>query len=200
MQEDFRALHAKRNELIATAISAASRLPAGQQVNAARCVDAFAKLRPPKSPELTIELITVLASGRRGGHSRKPGNIVLNWRKLMDIVPDITIAAAGSLSCQAWLIPFVGLYLWNKLLRGAEEPLSDAEATTILALWQCKDPHYRISEEQGFAKTAEVRSALALPLLDRAEYTMAVNRLLAIRCIDMKAGVIQLQERVTIEY
>jgi len=40
-------------------------------------------------------MITLRSFGDEGGTSRKPGNIFLNWRKLMDIVPDAAIATAG---------------------------------------------------------------------------------------------------------
>jgi hypothetical protein len=145
-------------------------------------------------------MITLGSFGDEGGTSRKPGNIFLNWRKLMDIVPDATIAAAGAMTSPAWLLPLIGLYVWNKLWRGAEEELTNVEACTICALWKNKDSRNRISEDDGFTATNTLRAHHGLPQLTRVEYNKASNRLLAMDCIELSNGIIWLREWVRVSY
>jgi hypothetical protein len=81
------------------------------------------------------------------GASRKPGNIVMNWRKLIDVTPDVTIAAAGATGGPAWLLPFIGLYIWNKLWCGAKVEFSKSEAIVILALWKNRDARKKMKKK-----------------------------------------------------
>jgi hypothetical protein len=151
-------------------------------------------------PEPVIELVTVYSSRSPRGRSRKPGNILLNWRKLIDVVPDATLAGVGATANPQWTIPLVGLYIWNKFWRGAEEELSDVEATVILALWKGRNSENKIGEDEGFVKTNEFRSTSSLPTLSRDDYTAAINRLLIMKCIEISDGIIWLREWVNIRY
>lgn len=65
------------------------------------------------------------------GVSRNPGNLILNWRELAEVVPDVAIAAAATLSGPQWLGFRVALYIWNRVWRGAEEALSENEASVM---------------------------------------------------------------------
>lgn len=57
-------------------------------------------LTPPKTPitmaPTKLEHVTIDGQGLRGGYSRKPGNLILNWEKLLKLVPDLALSAAAT--------------------------------------------------------------------------------------------------------
>jgi hypothetical protein len=200
MEFDNEALETKRKEIEGFARQAISRFSWAQSSTADSAVQAFARLTPPTKPEMVIHMITMQSFGRGGGRSQKPGNIYLNWRKLIDVAPDVTIAAAGALASPYWLLPLIGLYIWNKLWRGAEEELSEVEATTIYALWKNRNGDNKISEDDGYARTNSIRNQQGMPALSRSEYSAAISRLLQMECIEIEEGMIWLREWVRIAY
>lgn len=169
-----------------------------------KLVDAFARITPPEEPEIRMELITISSLyDAPKASSRKPGNVVLNWRKLLDIVPDVSLAGLGAATLPVApqvAVVLAGLYIWNKVRRGAVEEFSDVEAVTILALWEHKDAKNKIPEQEGFAKTNEIRGRYALPPLALSQYVAVINRLVSLQCIELEDGVIWLCELVRTKY
>jgi len=169
-----------------------------------RLVDAFARVTPPEEPEFAIERITISSiNDAPKASSRKPGNVLLNWRKLLEIIPDVSLAGLGAATLPVApevAIFLAGLYIWNKLWRGATEEFSDEEAVTILALWQHKNGKNQISEQEGFTKTNEVRGRYELPPLTSNQYASAINRLVSIDCVELEGGIIWLREWVQKKY
>lgn len=200
MEYDNEALAAKSKEVADFAARMAASVKNGQLEQATAVIDAFVRLTPPSEPKLVIEMITASSAGRGGGVSRKAGNIVLNWRRLIDVVPDATVAAAGATSASPWLLPLIALYVWNKLWRGAEEHLDEIEACVIVALWKNRNHDNKISEDDGFAHTNSLRRTYGLVELSQAEYVTATNRLLKIDCIEIDDGIIWLREWVRMTY
>ena len=199
--EDNEALHRKQDELRQLAREAASLVGAREADADANLVSrSFARLTPPDEPQAEVHFITMSALGRGGGRSRKPGNVYLNWRKLIDVVPDVTLAGTGMLTSPIWVLPFIGLYLWAKLWRAAEEDISEVDATVIYALWKSKGGARTISEDEGFDKTNSVRIAAGAEPISREHYHAAVNRLLKMECIEISDGQIWLREWVRIAY
>jgi len=199
MEYDYEAQKLKLAEIAAIANTALATVSCSDSNIAEAAVSVFTRLTPPAKPELRFELITLSSLARRG-ESRKLGNIYLNWKKLCDLVPDVTIAAAGTATAPAWLLPFIGLYVWNKLWCGAKEELTVDEATIILALWKNRDGRNKIPDEVGFEKTNAIRDQLGMPPLNRTAYELAIGRLLRMECIEMNDGVIWMREWVRITY
>jgi hypothetical protein len=203
MEYDEDAARAKRAQLLADAALG----PVGHLLpenTRRRLVDAFARVTPPEEPEVTIGLITISSLyDAPKASSRKPGNVVLNWRKLLDIVPDVSLAGLGAATLPVApqvAVALAGLYIWNKVWRGAVEEFSDVEAVTILALWEHRNEEDKIPEQEGFEKTNEVRGRYALPPLTNNQYASAVNRLVALECIELEDGIIWLREWVRKKY
>ncbi|GDY36274.1 hypothetical protein [Acidovorax sp. NB1] len=203
MEYDKDAASAKRAQLLEHAALG----PIGQKLPEdvlRQLVDAFARVTPPAEPAITLELITISSLyDAPKANSRKPGNIVLNWRKLLDIVPDVSLAGLGAATLPVApqvAVVLAGLYIWNKVWRGAVEEFSDVEAVTILALWEHRNGKNRIPEQEGFVKTNEVRGRYTLPPLTQSQYASAVNRLTALQCIELEDGVIWLRECVQKKY
>jgi hypothetical protein len=200
MEYDYDALEEQRAKLRNIARSAASDILFGaEKIDVESLVDVFAELRPPQVPEVVMEYLTIHPSGRSGS-SRKAGNLLLSWSKLMDLVPDVTIAGAGALSAPAWTLPFIGRYIWNKVWRGTYEILTDLEASIILAFWKNRDPQARVEETKGRLAVTSVRNALGLDPITDQEYRSGVDKLIEIGCIEMENGVIVLRESVRVKY
>jgi len=203
MEYDKDAAHAKRAQLLADAAlgHVGQLLPESAR---RRLVDAFARVTPPEEPEITIGLITISSLyDAPKASSRKPGNVVLNWRKLLDIVPDVSLAGLGAATLPVApqiAVALAGLYIWNKVWRGAVEEFSDVEAVTILALWEHKNEKNKIPEQEGFVKTNEVRGRYDLPPLTTKQYASAINRLVSLECIELEDGIIWLREWVQKKY
>ena len=201
MEYDEAAAAAKRNELQRAAAASSAAIP---EVIRDRVLASFSRVTPPEEPKVTIGLVTIssLYSAPRAA-SRKPGNVVLNWRKLVDIIPDISLAGLGASTLPvspAVAAVLAGLYVWNKLWRGSVEDFSDVEAVTILALWQNRNSEDKISEQDGFAKTNELRAKYSLPSLTPEQYAAALNRLIEIDCAKLENGVVWLCESVRVRY
>lgn len=200
MEYDYDALNKKKGELLRLAQQAIPAKIGAAGNSAESLVQSFIRLTPPTEPEIEIGFITMDSDGRGGGKSRKPGNIFLNWRKLFEIIPDVTIASMGGATAPGWLLPLIGLDVWNKLWCNAAEEISEVEATTIHALWKNRNSRKRISEDDGYVKTDILRNDMGLPSLSRSEFDVAVNRLLRMRCVKIEEGIIWLREWVRTSY
>lgn len=203
MADDHKALEEKKRAIVALAENALSQYGSSSLQLANFTVEAFTRITPPTSEkESHMELIVFRANSRgtRRGSTRKPGNIYLNWQKLMDVVPDVTLASAGAATAPAWLLPFIGLYVWNKLWSGAKEEFSEAEAVIMYSLWNNKDNQNKISDDQGYEVTNKFLSEMDTPALSRSEYDHSISRLLRMECIELNEGVIWLREWVRVSY
>lgn len=169
-----------------------------------RLVNAFVRVTPPEKSELSIGLITISSPyDAPKAKSRKAGNVVLNWRKLLDIVPDVSLAGLGAATLPVApqiAVVLAGLYIWNKVWRGAVEEFSDVEAVTILALWENRDGRNKIPESDGFTRTNQVRGRYGLPPLSVGQYASAIKRLVDLKCIELEEGVIWLREWIEVKY
>lgn len=204
MEYDERAAAAKRAAIERAAEQARTVQANLSDANIRATVEAFSRVTPPEEPEISIGLITIesLYSSPKA-ESRKPGNIVLNWRKLIDIVPDVSLAGLGAATlpiAPAWSAVLAGLYVWNKIWRGSVEEFNDAEAITVLALWRNRNAENRIIEDEGFKKTNELRASYSLPALTQGQFISIIDRLVRIQCIELKDGTIWLREWVRVKY
>ena len=203
MQYDETAAEKKRDELSQAARASATTgsLP---EPTLDRILAAFARITPPQEPEITVGLVIISSPySEPKAESRKVGNVLLNWRRLIDIVPDISLAGLGAATLPvspAIAAVLAGLYVWNKLWRGSVEELSNTEAVTMLALWQNCDSHKNISEQDGLSRTNELLASYSMPPLSQRQYAAAIDKLLKIECIAINEGVIRLIEWVRVKY
>jgi hypothetical protein len=116
---------------------------------AARVVDAFCRITLPQDPPVPLEYITADHGGSRGGQTRKPGNIFLNWRKLLSEFGDVVLTVAGATSVPK-LIPFAALSIWNKLWSNSAISLAPEQATALLAMWHRRDGNNRIERTTAY--------------------------------------------------
>jgi hypothetical protein len=203
MEYDQRAASEKINWMREIAHTSNVNVAPLSNEDVSKIIEAFSDVTPPKKPKEIFQHISISSLNTApSAYSRKPGNILLNWRKLMIIIPDITLAGYGVSNLGSNYIPIAlaGLYIWGKIWCGSKEELSDSEATIIIALWKNRDNKNEILESEGFIKTNELRSNLSLSPLTSGQFTSAINRLMKIDCIELSQGMIWLREYVSIEY
>jgi hypothetical protein len=154
---------------------------------------AFARVSEPKT-EYKAELIILSSTG--GGVSRKPGNILLNWRRLFDVTPDAAIAVSAYGVSPPFVRGMIGLYIWNKVWRGSEEQLSEIESSIIETLWVRHGRARQLPEDTAFDSVNESRHAAGLSTLSKRDFTRATDRLVTMSCVELKDGNIWLREWV----
>lgn len=159
----------------------------------------FVSITPPLEEEES-KLLSIPKSGKKGGTSKKMGNIFCNWQKLIDIIPDATIAGVGAASSPIWLWPLIGLYIWNKVSQGQVETFSQREAMVIFVLWKNSDAENKISEEVGFNKAVQCFSTEKENPLEKEEFCEILEKLTSMKCLELTNGEIKLQESLAAEY
>ena len=150
--------------------------------------------------ESILAFVTLDSLGRGGGKSRKVSNILFNLKKLLDVGPDVVLAGAGGATGPSWLVPFATLYVLNKLLRFAEEEITEIEATTLRSLWLNRNDKHEVRDELGLQIVNAERAKLQLGSITQQQFDVAETRLIQLRCISKLNGVIHLQERVVVTH
>ncbi len=196
---DNAAQEAKEKEIEALLTTIAEECRSLNPREAQKLVGTFLTITPPLLPPTVMKFMTISELGRGGGDTRRPGNITLNWRKLFELVPDVTLAGAGAAG-SPWLIPFVALYVWMKLWNTASVRIEEGDAFVVYSLWINRNEENKISEEDAFLKTETLAKTHGLPAIKKEEFTRIINKLLSLECVEIEGGVIWLREWVRIKY
>lgn len=183
--ESFEDLHA-----FAAALEVAKPLSDGEL---AELLNAIATVHAPRV-SAHVELITLSSMGK--AKSRKSGNIVLNWGRFFDLVPDAGVATAGAAGQRGFVRTLIALYVWNKVWRGMEVELSDAEASTIEAIWSNGARTRRLPSDDAFALTNDLLLARSTAALSRRDFEIALTVLSRMACIDIEDDHVWLREWV----
>lgn len=204
MEDDLEAAAAAKKEIEAAASAASANLTGVTESKAKEYAAIFVSITPPKKEKDIIEFITIQKINTTPrATSRKPGNLLLSWRKLFDVGPDIGMAGAGAAGLAfAPMVSavIVGLYIANKLLSASKEEFGETEALVLVALWNGRDGKDMISEESGLLKANGLRTEYALPVLTDRQFAGTIDRLCEVGCISLKGGVIHIKEKVNIKY
>lgn len=196
--EDNNRLHEKRTELIRIATDALD--PRDSNI-AARIVDSFCSMSPPLEPPVFIEMITIHSQGARGGRSRKPGNLWLNWRKFSSDFGDLSLTVAGVV-VEPKLIPLAALSIWNKIWSHSSIELSREHATVLYAMWQGRNYENKLSEADAFQKSGLMFQLNGWPPLAQQQFDSITEDLQQFQCIEKNDsnGTIWLREWVKKSY
>jgi hypothetical protein len=201
LSPDHHAQKAKEKEIETLVVAFADEHSPLNASQAKKLIGTFITLTPPLKPPIVLHHMAMARFGEGGTVSRKPGNITLNWRRLFELAPDVTLAGATAAETQApWLILVAALYIWAKLWKAASIKLDQEDALVVYSLWLHRNSKNRIPEEDAFLKTNELATKHKLPIFDKEKFTRIINKLLSIDCIEINNGVIWLCEWVTIKY
>jgi hypothetical protein len=177
---DNGALEAKRAELVE---SVRTILDDRDAHVATRLVESFCDLSPPLDPPFFMEMITAHSGGFKGGQSRKPGNLRLNWKSLCKEFSDI-ILTAGGVVATPWLIPFAALSIWNKFWSHSAIPLTKEQASALVAMWvRCDDDH-QISTEAALNAANELFMVYHWSTMNGVEFASLLDDLEQVKCIE----------------
>jgi len=146
-------------------------------------VSSCVSIQPPEKEEISFEFMTMAPSGRGGGRSTKPDNIVLNIRKLVEAVASGTFAAVS-----AYQVPWLGIFgfilLWNSLWRAAEVDLSENDAAVIWTMWVHRDrKNNKISENGLLSKVNDHLSKYDRVSITQKDMEFSIKNLEKIKSI-----------------
>jgi hypothetical protein len=199
MEYDHTSAERKRAELIQMALSALPPDFPHREKIAERIVGAFIQITPPANEPARLDLLTIPRMGAQGGSSRKPGNIFLNLRTLIEIVSNIALTVAG-VAGQQWLIPLAGLHILNTLYSNSTVELDRNHAMAIYAMWTNRNREDRISRDNALSKTNGHMTFSGFFPLNEAEFSKVIDDLCEMGCIEVENGMILLRERVKTIY
>lgn len=105
----------------------------------------------PQQEPILMHMLTVDSlQNFNKGESIKPGNIKLNIRRLIEHLPDITVATVEIATDIPILKVCAALNIWKMLRDVATVEINREQAITIIALWENCNQQQRITLEQGF--------------------------------------------------
>lgn len=161
----------------------------------------FISITPPlEAPPMTQFLTINSLRNYREGSSIKPGNILLNFRKLIEAIPDVVSIGAG-MACDNLVVTVCGAFsLWLKLRDIATVSISKEQAFTIVALWRGCNPAHKISLDEGFVATNKLLKQYGEPEMTDLKYNILIDSLEKIQCIELTEGIIWLREWISKKY
>jgi hypothetical protein len=167
---------------------------------AERLANAFCEVSAPLDPPIVIEMITAHSGGRRGGQTRKPGNIVLNWRRFIQDSADLVLTGAGA-TTTPWLIPLAALSIFNKLWSHSSIDLTREQATCLYAMWHHCDKDHKIQVEHAHIECSSLFVVFDWHALERRKFDTILHDLAGLRCIEMpEPETIWLREYISTSY
>jgi len=149
---------------------------------ARKVFDSFCVITPPETDDRWY-LITTRPGGIGGGRSSKPGNIWLNWRKLLIDSAESILTVVGAIAIP-WLIPLAGLIVWNKVWALSNLEMDERHAATIWTMWKNRDKENRIEHDIILNLVNEELSKYKRSPMGEEELKNILNDLEKMECIE----------------
>lgn len=162
----------------------------------------YISITPPlEQPRFTHYITMDLLGDFKVGGSIKPGNILLNIRKLIESIPEIVSIGAGIAASNDLIIILLGaLGLWLKMKSIATVNISKEQAFVIVALWRNCNSAHKISLDDGFVSTNELLKQYGEIPITNLKYNMVIDSLVKMRCMELTEGTIWLRECISKKY
>lgn len=161
----------------------------------------FISTTPPLEEPPMMQLLTLDSLRNYSeGSSIKPGNILLNIRKLVESIPEVVSIGVG-MACDNLVVTICGAFsLWLKLRDIATVSISKEQAFVIVALWRNCNSAHRISLDNGFAATEKLLEQYGEPEMTYLKYNIVIDSLVKMQCIELTEEVIWLREWISQKY
>lgn len=161
----------------------------------------FISILPPLEEPPMMQFLTMDSlRNYKDGSSIKPGNILLNIRKLIEAIPEVVSIGAGMV-CDNLVVTICGaLSLWLKLRDIATINISKEQAFVIVALWRNCDSNHKISLDDGFVASNNLLGQYGEPEITSLKYNMIIDSLVKIECIELTEENIWLREWISKKY
>ncbi len=161
----------------------------------------FVSISPPLEEPPMMQLLTMDSlRNYKDGSSIKPGNILLNIRKLIEAIPEVVSIGAGMVSDNHIVTVCGALSLWLKLRDIATINISKEQAFVIVALWKNCNSNHKISLDDGFIATNNLFDQYGEPEITSLKYNMIIDSLVKIECIELTEEIIWLRELISKNY
>lgn len=148
---------------------------------AKKVVECLCSVTPPER-RTAFELMTIQKGGRGGGVSVKPGNVLLNIRKLVSAVASGALTVVGSLH-EPWIAVLGALAVWDSLYSGLQVELDEAEASVVWTMWlKCDDSH-TLPKSGLLLRVNEQRRKFGRREMSDLEFSDVLRKLERMRCI-----------------
>ena len=195
---DTELVQAKRKELVSQATTALTSLGEDAPTLAMSIVDQFCQFVPPEI-DTRMDLVILQPGGFGGARSRKAGNILLNWRRLILGASESILAAAGL--TQPWLIPLAALVIWNTLWSTIDIAIDEHHAAVLWALWSLRDKNNHVRKTSLPVRVNERLAEHRQAALTPKQVQQSIADLERMKCLESAdSDVIWLREWVRVRW
>jgi hypothetical protein len=175
-------------------------------------IDYFCTIKPPKiynhfdscpvipeNDDRPVLHNVILKGPIRRGRSLKPGNIRLNWKKLLLDGSEAILTIVGVVAIP-WLILLAGLIIWNKVYSLLNIEIEERHAGVIWTMWKNKDKDNCIGNDVILDLVNKELQKYDRPTMNQEELDGILTDLNRMRCIKKEDNKWWLHEWVDIEY
>jgi hypothetical protein len=163
-------------------------------------IDRFVDDITPPETELIRYKLEMRPIGIGGGKSIKPGNILLNWRKLLVGASETILTVAGAVATP-WLIPFAGIVVLNTILSLSTIEITERHAAVIWTIWSNRDPKNCVEGKVIQKLVNKELQKYNRPKMNQKELDMVLKDLKKMKCIkEIEENKWCLQEKVKVSY
>lgn len=146
MKEEKR-VEEKKQELLEIAKNIIAPYFSNSEQASIEIIDHFCEITPPEIVDEKYFLTNIKPGGIGGAKSSKPGNILLNWRKLLINGSESILTIAGVIAVP-WLIPLAGLIIWDKICSLSNIKIDERHAAVIWTMWHNRDKENCIKKSE----------------------------------------------------
>jgi uncharacterized protein YlbG (UPF0298 family) len=134
------------------------------------------------------------------GKSIKPGNILLNWRKLLVGVSETILTVTGAVA-MPWLIPFAGLVVLDTILSLSTIEITERHAAVIWTIWSNRDLKNCVEGKAILKLVNKELKKYNLPKMNQKELDTILEELKKLKCIkEIEENKWCLREKVKVSY
>jgi len=156
-----------------------------------KIIDHFCRITPPEIDDTPITKIdttlhiflNIQPGGLGGARSSKPGNILLNWRKLLIDASESILTIVGAVTVP-WLIPLAGLVVWNKVWSLSSIEIDERHAAVIWTMWKNRDEENCIKNDKVLGLVNNELSKYNRPMMNEKELKDILKDLEEMECVE----------------
>ena len=159
-------------------------------------------LTAPQQEMPMMEFLTVNSlNNYNKGTSIKPGNIILNIRKLIISLPELITNISDFFSKDSPVYKvYVVLNILKKIKHITTIEITEDQSLAVLALWRNYNQHQRIKLEEGFERCRTLYKSINKPTYTFEQYLKVIDDLEKIGSLHLNDDGILLCELVNIKY
>lgn len=155
---------------------------------------------PQQEPPMMHMMVVDSLHNYNKGESIKPGNIKLNIRHLIEILPDLTTATVGIAMDIPILKVCAALNIWKMLRAVTTVEITKEQAIVVVALWDNCNQQQRITLEKGFECFRSLYENIETSNCTWEQYIKLISDLEKIGSLELDSNGIWLREWISKRY